>query len=189
MANVMPQVEANIVKPSMRGAAPATTISATVSATKPRVAAVAMPEDLVMAQMPDVQSTDRKIPLFSSAVAAGFPSPAHDYIEQQLDVHDLVVKHPAATFFVRAKGESMIGVGIYPHDVLVVDRALDAQHGDIVIAAVDGDMTVKQLITQPRLELRPANPAYPPIVLAASSDVQIFGVVTFVIHALRGRVV
>lgn len=181
MSNVIRQAMSNISQQSAHGA------TSTACARSRHVDDVLMPLELVMATMPDLQNAHGKIPLFSSAVAAGFPSPAHDYIEQQLDVHDLVVKHPAATFFVRAKGESMIGVGIYPHDVLVVDRALDAQHGDIVIAAVDGDMTVKQLITQPRLELRPANPAYPPIVLAASSDVQIFGVVTFVIHALRGR--
>jgi DNA polymerase V len=83
-----------------------------------------------------------RIPLFLERVSAGFPSPAEDYIEKTLDLNELCIQHPAATFFVRVQGESMIGVGIFPGDVLVVDRSLRAQHGDIIIASLESEMTV-----------------------------------------------
>jgi len=82
------------------------------------------------------------LPLFMNAVPAGFPSPAHDYIERTLDLNELCIRHPAATYFVRAKGDSMLGAGIFSGDILVVDRALKAVDGDIVIACVNGEFTV-----------------------------------------------
>lgn len=89
------------------------------------------------------------IPLYFEAVSAGFPSPAQDYVEQTLDLNELCIKHPAATFFVRVEGESMIEAGIFPKDVLVVDRSLKPGHGDTVIASVNGEFTVKELHLRP----------------------------------------
>jgi DNA polymerase V len=122
------------------------------------------------------------LPLQLEKVSAGFPSPAQDYIEKTLDLNELCVRHPAATFYVRAAGESMRGVGIFPGDVLVVDKSLSAQHGDVVIAIIDGEFTVKELVLKPQPALRARNPAYPPIRLGQESQVEIFGVVT---HAIR----
>lgn len=125
------------------------------------------------------------IPMFLDAVAAGFPSPATDYCEGTLDLNQLCIKHPAATYFVRAQGDSMIDAGIFPGDVLVVDRALNARHGDIVIAAFNGELTVKKLTTKPTLCLHSMNKKYPSIAVPQESDLEIFGVVTTTIHDLR----
>ncbi|MFO7821003.1 MAG: translesion error-prone DNA polymerase V autoproteolytic subunit [Lentisphaeria bacterium] len=103
------------------------------------------------------------IPLFLERVSAGFPSPAADFVEQTLDLNELCVQRPAATFFVRVAGESMIEAGIQPEDILVVDRALKARHGDVVIASVHGEMTVKVLELRPRARLVPRHPDYAPI--------------------------
>lgn len=125
------------------------------------------------------------IPLFTDSVPAGFPSPAQDYIEQTLDLNELCILHPSATYFVRAVGDSMIGAGIFSGDILVVDRALTAAHGDIVIASLHGEMTVKQLATRPRLQLIPCNSAYPAIPVPDPDELEVFGVVTNVIHRLH----
>ena len=87
------------------------------------------------------------IPLLSGKVAAGFPSPADDFVEKSLDLNELMVKHPAATFFARAEGDSMIGAGIYPNDILVVDRSLRPTSGKVIICALNGELTVKRLKT------------------------------------------
>ena len=113
---------------------------------------------------------------------AGFPSPAEQYLEPPLDLNELLVKRPAATFFVRVQGDSMIEKGIHDSDLLVVDRSLDCRDGDVVIAAVDGEFTVKTLRTKKGVWLEAANPAYPPIVLKGMSELQLFGKVTAVIH-------
>ncbi|ADF61797.1 DNA polymerase V UmuD [Enterobacter cloacae subsp. cloacae ATCC 13047] len=115
----------------------------------------------------------------------GFPSPAQDYVEDSLDLNKLVIKHPSATYFVRVSGDSMIGAGISHGDLLVVDRSLTAVHGDIVIAAVAGEFTVKELQTHPRLQLIPHNPDYAPVFFAAEDELEIFGVVTFTLKANR----
>lgn len=128
----------------------------------------------------------RTVPLFSQAVAAGFPSPATDYVEGMLDFNDLLVNEAATTFVVRAEGESMLGAGIFPGDFLVVDRSLVARPGDVVIAALDGDFTVKSLRQEEgRFVLAPENPAYPVIAVDENSELSIWGVVTFVLHGLR----
>ena len=124
-----------------------------------------------------------KPPLMGDCVMAGFPSPAEQYVEQALDLNELLVRHPAGTFFVRAAGDSMVQAGIMPGDILVVDRALDAVDGSIVIAAVDGEFTVKYLRNKDHvLQLVAANPAYKPITFAGESELQLFGVVTAAIH-------
>ena len=134
--------------------------------------------------MPD-QQPNRKVQFFTESVAAGFPSPATDYCESRLDLNELCVKHPAATYFVRAQGDSMIDAGIYSGDVLVVDRSLTAKHGDIVIVALNGELTVKKLETKPTLRLVPMNSEYSPIDIPEETDIEIFGVATTAVHSLQ----
>lgn len=124
--------------------------------------------------------------LVEATVAAGFPSPAADQPEQPLDLHRLLIQHPSATFFVRAAGDSMLGAGIHPSDLLVVDRSREPRHGDVVIAMVDGDFTVKRLDRRTRpggVVLRAENPAYQPIIPTAAQSIEIWGVVTACIHS------
>ena len=126
------------------------------------------------------------IPLFLERVSAGFPSPAEDYIEKTLDLNELCIQHPAATFFVRVEGESMIDAGIFPGDVLVVDRSLRAQHGDIIIASLESEMTVKELhLIPPPVYLLPRNLAYQPILIEEGMVLEVFGVVTNVVRSLK----
>jgi len=120
-----------------------------------------------------------KAPLYSSRPAAGFPSPGDDQVERVLDINDLVVKHPATTFFVRVEGDSMEGAGIFSGDVLVVDRAVEARDGTIVVAAVNGEMVVKRLVTKGnRQELHSENEQYAPIVLGDDEECFVWGAVT-----------
>lgn len=125
------------------------------------------------------------LPLFAERVACGFPSPAQDYVEERLDLNTMLVRHPSATYFVRVSGDSMIGAGIGDGDMLVVDRSLTAVHGDIVVAAVAGEFTVKELRTRPVLQLIAHNRQYAPIVFHAEEELQIFGVVTFTVKSNR----
>ncbi|WP_233468591.1 LexA family protein [Zooshikella ganghwensis] len=126
-------------------------------------------------------------PLFSCSVSAGFPSPADDYMEKELNLHELMVKHPAATFFLRASGDSMIHAGINNGDILVVDRSLTPRSGNIIVAEVDGDLTVKQLyIKNNQYWLLPMNPQYPRIRLDPEQELAVFGVVTYSVHRVEG---
>ena len=118
-------------------------------------------------------------------VAAGFPSPADDYLEDKIDLNQYLVKHPASTFLVRASGESMINAGIFPDDILVVDRSLKAEDGKVVIAVVDNELTVKRYRKKGNnILLEPENDAFDPIVIADESEAFVWGVVTNVIHNL-----
>lgn len=112
-----------------------------------------------------------------------FPSPAQDYAEQSIDLHQLLVKHPTATYFVRASDDSMIEGGIGHGDLLVVDSARTAAHGDIVIAPVNGEFIVRQLQTRPTIQLKPLNCAYKPISLAPDEALEVFGVVTYIVKS------
>ena len=123
------------------------------------------------------------IPLFSDVVQCGFPSPAADYVEQRIDLNELLVAHPSSTYFVKAAGDSMIEGGIHNGDLLVVDSSRTAVHGDIVIAAVDGDFTVKRLQLRPTIQLNPMNSAYSPIVVSCEDTLDIFGVVTWIVKS------
>lgn len=123
------------------------------------------------------------LPLFSSRVQGGFPSPAEDYIEKQLDLNELLIEHPVATFYVRVEGDSMIGAGIHSGDLLVVDRSLNAQSGKIVVAVYNGEFTVKRFMKKGAgLFLQPENEGYPTIPVKEGDDFQVWGVVTYVIH-------
>jgi len=135
--------------------------------------------------VPLAEPSHIEVPLFSGKVAAGFPSPADDYIEKTLDLNDLLVQKPAATFFVRAEGESMLGAGIHPNDILVVDRSIEAVVGKVVICALNGELTVKRLKSIGKeIVLGAENPAYQDITVQEEVDLVIWGVVTNVIHSL-----
>lgn len=125
------------------------------------------------------------LPLFIERVPCGFPSPAQDYVEDRIDLNKLAIRHPSATYFVRVSGDSMRGAGIGDGDLLVVDRALTPTHGDIVVAAVDGEFTVKELRTHPAVQLVPHNRHYAPILFAEGEGPDIFGVVTFTLKSHR----
>lgn len=113
----------------------------------------------------------------------GFPSPATEYIEKHLNLHTFAVKNTAATFFMRAAGDSMIDLGIYPNDILVVDRSLTPKNGSIVVANLNGEFTLKQLsFSNGRPTLLPANSKYKPILINEMDSFEIFGVLTFNLH-------
>lgn len=125
------------------------------------------------------------LPLFLATVAAGFPSPAGDYIECRLDLNEHLIRHPSATFFVRVAGDSMTGAGIHNGDILIVDRSLQPQSGSVVVAAVNGELTVKRLLRQHgRCMLMPENEAFGCVDIPDGADVTIWGVATSVIHTL-----
>ena len=124
-----------------------------------------------------------RLPLFQATVKAGFPSPADDFMEQQLDLNEYLIQHPAATFFVRADGDSMKGAGIHQGDILIVDRSLESKNRQIVIAVINGEFTVKRLhLENGQVILEAEHPHYPPIVIRSEWDFQIWGVVTTIIH-------
>ena len=134
-----------------------------------------------------IYSVDRKtwisLPLFVGGVSAGFPSPAEDFTDRKLDLNELLIKNPAATFFVRVEGDSMIGAGIHHDDILVVDRSREAVSGDVVIAVLDGELTVKRLVRNALCgHLVAENPDYPSIEISKENGCEIWGVVTSVIH-------
>lgn len=133
---------------------------------------------------PDL-STRYKLPIFLGRLPAGFPSPADDYLEGKLDITKHLVKHPAATFYVRVSGDSMVGAGIHSGDLLVVDRSLEPKNGNVIVAALDGDLTVKRLYKRNGVvRLLPENKEYQPIEIQDGQSFEIWGVVTNVIHPL-----
>lgn len=130
-----------------------------------------------------VESNVDSFPLYASKVSAGFPSPADDYLELNLNLNQHLVKHPAATFFVRVEGDSMVGAGIHPGDLLIVDRSLRPIDGKIIIAVLNGDLTVKRLkIKDGKYTLVPENKNFTPILVTEEMNFSIWGVVTSMIH-------
>jgi DNA polymerase V len=126
-----------------------------------------------------------KIPLFITPVSAGFPSPADDFVEKQLDLNEKLIKHPAATFFVKVQGDSMRDAGIHSGDTLVVDRSLEPTSNKVVIAVVNGEFTVKRVQKRNgKVYLMPENLRYKPIEVTEDMDCSVWGVVTNVIHAV-----
>lgn len=125
-------------------------------------------------------------PLFATSVECGFPSPADDYIDSILDLNEHLIQRPAATFFVKAKGDSMIGAGIYEGDLLIIDRSLTARSGQIVLAIVSGEFTIKRFVrTLEQVWLYPENSKYKPIQITEEMEFQVFGVCIHNIHKLR----
>jgi DNA polymerase V len=130
-------------------------------------------------------STKYRQSLFDGRVSAGFPSPAADYEEDRLDLNKHLIRHPAATFFVRTIGDSMIGAGIQCGDLLVVDRSLEAKDKNVVIAAVNGELTVKRIrIRNKKITLVPENESYCAQQIGENVEFEVWGVVTSVIHEL-----
>lgn len=132
------------------------------------------------------QEKNQNPPLMGAAAVCGFPSPAEQYMESPLNLNELLVRNPAATYFVRAIGDSMTGAGIYSGDILVVDRSLDAFDGAIVIACIDNEFTVKYFRRdESGIRLEPANPAYPVIHLSGEHELRLFGIVTGAIRQFQ----
>ncbi len=128
-------------------------------------------------------TTELKIPLFESGVSAGFPSPADDYLDLPIDLNEFLIKHPAATFYVRVKGNSMEGAGIRNGDLLIGDRAEEPRNKSIVLGVIDGEFTVKRIKKKgSELYLMPDNPEFKPIKIDDNMDFQVWGVVTYVVH-------
>ena len=126
------------------------------------------------------------LPLYNSCVQAGFPSPADDSVDRHLDLNEHLIPRPAATFFVRASGDSMIDVGIHCGDILIVDRSLTPRHNHIVIAILNAELTVKRLYHRDgKVQLLAENTHYPPIHLSPDATLDIWGVVTSVIHQFK----
>ncbi len=116
----------------------------------------------------------------------GFPSPAQDFAESRLDLNQLVIAHPLATFFMRVDGDAMRGAGIHSGDILVVDRALDAGHRDVVVAVVEGELLVRRLWQRDgRVRLLAENPDVAPLTMESDMELIIWGVATYVLHDLR----
>ena len=124
------------------------------------------------------------VPYILSRISAGFPSPADDYIENNLSISELLIKNQLSTFLMKASGESMIEAGINDGDVLVVDRSLEARSRDIVIAIFEGNLTVKRLIIKAdgSAILKSENPLYKNILISEYTELEIWGVVTSAIH-------
>jgi len=141
------------------------------------------PRDLLSLTHPNKELFRRQRALLRSAVPAGFPSPADDYVEQRISLDEHLIQHRESTFFMRVAGESMRGLGIFDGDLLVVDRALPAAHGCVVIAVLDGEFTVKQLLHTPDGQvLRAAHPDYPDTLIKPEQDFSVWGVVSWNIH-------
>jgi len=131
------------------------------------------------------QFSEQKLPAFIARIAAGFPSPAADYEESKLDLNKHLIKNPAATFFVRVAGDSMVGAGIHDGDLLIVDRAKEPKNGSVIIAVLDGQLTVKRLrIRRGTYSLEPENENYPVQPITEGMEFEVWGVVTNVIHPL-----
>lgn len=142
----------------------------------------------MLATVPRLMDADARSALMAApiAVACGFPSPAQDYYDGPIDLTDMLVEDHAATFIVRASGHSMTGAGISDGDELLVDRSKRPQHGDIIVAVLDGELTVKRLeLTPTGVVLRSENSEHPDIVVPELSDLQVWGVATYCIHHLR----
>ena len=129
--------------------------------------------------------TPMSVPMMSTSVSAGFPSPADDYLDHPLDFNELLIAHPAATFAARVSGYSMTGVGIFPGDIAVVDRSLTATDGRIILGILGGEFTLKRYRANGgRVWLEPANPAYQPIPITEESGFEVWGVVRHTIRVL-----
>jgi DNA polymerase V len=147
-------------------------------------APAAPPQPTTRVPRPNLQQM--ALPLLAGRVPAGFPSPAADYAEATLDLNEYLVHRPASTFFIRIVGDSMIGAGVHDGDLAVVDRSIEARSGHVVVAVVDGEMTVKTLRRRDGTTvLEAANPSYRPIAIAADAELEIWGVVTATIHTMR----
>lgn len=134
-----------------------------------------------------MKEKDNVLPgMAQDGIHAGFPSPATDYMTQAIDLNKELVRHPAATFYGRVVGDSMIDAGVEEGDILVIDRSLEPQSGDMAVCFLDGEFTLKYLqIDRSGLTLVPANPEYPEIKVGEGMEFKMWGVVTYVIKKVR----
>lgn len=148
-------------------------------ATKP----MRIPVSMVNKVLKMVKDKGYDLPLYGSKVQAGVPTQADDYVEGRIDLNEHLIPRPTETFFVKVAGESMIGAGIFPNDILVVDRSITARSGQVVVAAIDGELTVKRLsIQSKKILLLPENENFHPIDITGKSELVVWGTVTSVIH-------
>lgn len=144
------------------------------------------PRELCVCSVSRLEVGERTaVPLYLCRVSAGFPSPASDYVERDIDLNEWLIRNKLATYIVRVEGDSMIGE-IHPDDNLIVDRSLEPRHRDVVVACVDGEMLVKRLVVEgDRYFLMAENPEYPAVELNGDRETVIWGVATHCIHGLR----
>lgn len=125
----------------------------------------------------------KTIPIAASVISAGFPSPSEDLVLDRLDLNEFLIDHPVSTFFLRVGGDSMINAGIFDNDILIVDRSLNAKQNQIIIADINGELTVKRFVKlENKIKLQPENDKYKPIIIDDLNDFKIWGVVISVIH-------
>lgn len=131
-------------------------------------------------------ATETRIPFHDTAIQAGFPSPADDYIESPIDLNRELIAHPASTFMGRIHGDSMIDAGIHSGDLVIIDKSLRPKTGDVAVCFIDGEFTIKYIKIQSKsILLIPANADYPPIRVTDENDFLIWGIVTYTIHQHR----
>jgi DNA polymerase V len=129
------------------------------------------------------RTTPQYFTLFSYRIPAGFPSPADDHLDKKIDLNEHLVQNPAATFFIKVSGDSMIDCNIHDGDVLIVDRSVEASEGNIIVGLVDGEFTVKCFSKRNgKVYLQPANPKYKPLEITEGMEFSIWGVVVYVVH-------
>ena len=131
------------------------------------------------------QGSYSEIPFYSGRISAGFPGVVDEHMEETLSLDQLLIKHPATTFFARVEGDSMINAGIFQNDILVVDRSISAKDNDIVVALLNNEFTVKRLKSQGALKLKAENPDYPDIIITDEHELVIWGVVTGLARSFR----
>ena len=132
------------------------------------------------------KNSPSKIPFAGSSVSAGFPSPADDFLEKRLDISEMLIQHPDATFYARVEGNSMQDAGIDDGDILIVDKSLQPKNGDIAVCYLDGEFTVKHIsIKKNEVWLMPANKNYKPVKVSEDNDFVIWGIVTFTVKKHR----
>lgn len=145
--------------------------------------AIRLPISMIDRIMEFIAQKGLIFPVYTTQVQAGFPSPADDTAAEAFDLVKYLIKNPPATFLVRATGDSMTGAGIFPNDVLVVDKSAEPSNEDIVIAVVNNEFTVKRLVRKDgKIELKAENPAFPSIIVNDEQELNIWGVVKHVIH-------
>lgn len=134
-------------------------------------------------------STELPLQYADGGIRAGFPSPAQDYITESIDLNSTLISHPASTFYAKVVGDSMSGEGITEGDILIIDRSIEAEHGDLAVCCLDGEFTLKRLCLNrgDKIYLMPSNKRYKPIEVSKDSDFTVWGVVIYTIKANRRR--
>lgn len=139
-----------------------------------------------LAIFPADASSDLALPYADNGIQAGFPSPAQDYISESIDLNRELIRHPASTFYGRVEGDSMCGEGIESGDIIVIDRSIEPDDGDLAVCCIDGDFTLKRIhLEHGRVWLIPSNEAYDPILVTPDRNFEVWGVVTYTIKQNR----